>query len=41
MRWLGQMERAFELMCEYALKRQTSTGPLSDKQTVQNWIADS
>jgi acyl-CoA dehydrogenase len=41
MRWLGQMERAFELMCEYALGRETSTGPLSDKQTIQNWIADS
>jgi alkylation response protein AidB-like acyl-CoA dehydrogenase len=41
MRWLGQMQRAFELMCTYALERQTSTGPLADKQTVQNWIADS
>lgn len=41
MRWLGQMQRAFDLMCEYSLQRQTSTGPLSDKQTVQNWIADS
>jgi acyl-CoA dehydrogenase len=41
MRWLGQMQRAFDLMCEYSLSRQTSTGPLSDKQTIQNWIADS
>jgi acyl-CoA dehydrogenase len=41
MRWLGQMQRAFELMCEYALERETSTGKLADKQTVQNWIADS
>src|SRR3954447_10002799 len=41
MRWLGQMQRAFELMCRYALTRETSTGPLADKQTVQNWIADS
>jgi alkylation response protein AidB-like acyl-CoA dehydrogenase len=41
MRWLAQMQRAFELMCTYALERQTSTGPLADKQTVQNWIADS
>jgi alkylation response protein AidB-like acyl-CoA dehydrogenase len=41
MRWLGQMQRAFELMCTYALARQTSSGPLADKQTVQNWIADS
>jgi alkylation response protein AidB-like acyl-CoA dehydrogenase len=41
MRWLGQMQRAFELMCAYALQRETSTGRLADKQTVQNWIADS
>jgi alkylation response protein AidB-like acyl-CoA dehydrogenase len=41
MRWLGQMQRAFELMCTYALARETSNGPLADKQTVQNWIADS
>jgi alkylation response protein AidB-like acyl-CoA dehydrogenase len=41
MRWLGQMQRAFELMCTYALARETSTGALADKQTVQNWIADS
>jgi acyl-CoA dehydrogenase len=41
MRWLGQMQRAFELMCEYALARETSTGRLADKQTIQNWIADS
>jgi alkylation response protein AidB-like acyl-CoA dehydrogenase len=41
MRWLGQMQRAFDLMCEYSLRRETSTGPLSGKQTIQNWIADS
>jgi alkylation response protein AidB-like acyl-CoA dehydrogenase len=41
MRWLGQMQRAFELMCSYALQRETFGGPLADKQTVQNWIADS
>ncbi|HEY5294990.1 MAG TPA: acyl-CoA dehydrogenase family protein [Gaiellaceae bacterium] len=41
MRWLGQMQRAFELMCAYSLERETSSGPLADKQTVQNWIADS
>jgi alkylation response protein AidB-like acyl-CoA dehydrogenase len=41
MRWLGQMQRAFELMCSYSLASETSTGPLADKQTVQNWIADS
>src|SRR6478752_5049018 len=41
MRWLGQMQRAFDLMCTYALGRETSSGPLSGKQTIQNWIADS
>jgi alkylation response protein AidB-like acyl-CoA dehydrogenase len=41
MRWLGQMQRAFELMCRYANERETSTGTLATKQTVQNWIADS
>jgi acyl-CoA dehydrogenase len=41
MRWLGQMQRAFELMCSYALEREVGGAPLADKQTVQNWIADS
>ena len=41
MRWLGQMQRAFELMCTYALKRETFGSTLAEKQTVQNWIADS
>jgi acyl-CoA dehydrogenase len=41
MRWLGQMERAFELMCTRALEREAFGSRLADKQTVQNWIADS
>ncbi len=41
MRWLGQMQRAFELMCIRALERDAFGGPLAEKQTVQNWIADS
>jgi acyl-CoA dehydrogenase len=41
MRWLGQMQRAFELMCRYALERQVGGAPVAEKQTVQNWIADS
>src|SRR5881275_2736564 len=41
MRWLGQMQRAFELMCTYALEREAHGGPLAEKQTVQTWIADS
>jgi alkylation response protein AidB-like acyl-CoA dehydrogenase len=41
MRWLGQMQRAFELMCARALEREAFGGALAEKQTVQNWIADS
>jgi alkylation response protein AidB-like acyl-CoA dehydrogenase len=41
MRWLGQAQRAFELMIDRAINRQAFGGPLSDKQTIQNWIADS
>jgi acyl-CoA dehydrogenase len=41
MRWLGQSQRAFDMMCERALSRYTHGGLLSEKQTVQNWIADS
>jgi alkylation response protein AidB-like acyl-CoA dehydrogenase len=41
MRWLGQMQRAFELMCARSLEREAFGGPLADKQTVRNWIADS
>jgi alkylation response protein AidB-like acyl-CoA dehydrogenase len=41
MRWLGQMQRAFDLMCSYALERKTFGEPLASKQTIQNWIAES
>ena len=41
MRWLGQMQRAFEIMVEYSLVREVYGSTLSEKQTVQNWIADS
>ena len=41
MRWLGQMQRAFELMCSYANEREAFGGPLAEKQTIQNWVADS
>src|SRR4029450_12537601 len=41
MRWLGQMQRAFELMCGYALERQAFGGPLAAQETVQNWVSDS
>ena len=39
--WLGQMQRAFERLCERALEREAFGSRLADKQTVQNWIADS
>jgi acyl-CoA dehydrogenase len=41
MRWLGQSQRAFDMMCERALSRFTHGTLLAEKQTVQNWIADS
>jgi acyl-CoA dehydrogenase len=41
MRWLGQAQRAFEILCERSLQRHAFGGPLASKQTVQNWIADS
>jgi acyl-CoA dehydrogenase len=41
MRWLGQAARAFDLMCAYSLRRVAFGGPLAEKQTVQNWIAES
>src|SRR5437879_303620 len=40
MRWLGQMQRAFDLMCDHALAREVFGSALAEKQTVQNWIAD-
>jgi acyl-CoA dehydrogenase len=41
MRWLGVAKRAFDMMCERALQRHAFGGPLADKETIQNWIADS
>jgi alkylation response protein AidB-like acyl-CoA dehydrogenase len=42
MRWIGICERAFELMCEYADKRELAPGVfLGSRQTVQEWIAES
>jgi acyl-CoA dehydrogenase len=41
MRWLGASRRALDMLCDWALQRQSHGGPLSEKQTVQNWIADS
>jgi acyl-CoA dehydrogenase len=41
MRWLGLARRAFDMLCERSLYRPVRGGLLRDKQTVQNWIADS
>ena len=41
MRWLGQSQRAFDLLCERALTRYTKGSILADKQMVQDWIAQS
>ena len=41
MRWLGVAQRAFDMLCERSLYRAVQGGVLADKQTVQNWIADS
>jgi acyl-CoA dehydrogenase len=41
MRWLGVSRRAFDMLCERALTRYSHGTLLSEKQTVQNWIADS
>jgi alkylation response protein AidB-like acyl-CoA dehydrogenase len=42
MRWIGICERAFQLMCDRARTRSMGDGSvLADKQTIQNWIAES
>jgi len=42
MRWIGIAERALEMMCRYAVRRELKEEkPLANMQTIQNWIADS
>jgi acyl-CoA dehydrogenase len=41
MRWIGVSNRAFDMLCERALTRSSHGSLLSEKQSVQNWIADS
>jgi acyl-CoA dehydrogenase len=41
MRWLGQSQRAFDMLCERAVSRYLHGSLLADKQMVQTWIADS
>ncbi len=41
MRTVGVCQKALDMMCERALSRHTQGSILADKQTVQNYIADS
>ena len=41
MRWIGQEQRALDVMCERALQREAFGGLLASKQVIQNFIADS
>ena len=41
MRWLGQAQRAFELMCNYAGERYAHGSLLSEKGEIQRYIAES
>jgi acyl-CoA dehydrogenase len=41
MRWIGVARRAFDMLCERAVSREAHGSRLADKQTVQNWVADS
>jgi len=41
MRWLGQAQRAFELMCEYAKVRYAHGSMLAEKGEIQRYVAES
>jgi acyl-CoA dehydrogenase len=41
MRWLGQSRRAFDMLCERAVSRETHGSLLSDKQMIQDMVATS
>jgi acyl-CoA dehydrogenase len=41
MRWLGQAQRAFDIMCERALQRTVRGSRLADSDVIQSWIAES
>jgi acyl-CoA dehydrogenase len=41
MRWLGVSKRAFDMLCERAVSKSVHGSTLADKQTIQNWVADS
>ena len=42
MRWIGICERAFDLMCRYAVSRELAPGrPIASQQVIQHWVAES
>lgn len=42
MRWIGICERALDILCKRAIRRELAPGePLARRQTIQNWIAES
>ena len=41
MRWLGQSQRAFDMLCERAVSRFTHGSTLAEKQMIQDWVAES
>ncbi len=42
MRWIGICERAFDLMCRYAVRRELAPGrPIASQQVIQHWVAES
>jgi acyl-CoA dehydrogenase len=41
MRWVGVCRRAFDALCERAVSKSLHGSRLADKQTIQNWAADS
>lgn len=41
MRWLGQAQRAFDIMCERVVSRRVAGGLLKDKQMIQDMVATS
>lgn len=41
MRWIGQAQRAFDIMCERALQRTVRGRALAESDVIQSWIAES
>jgi acyl-CoA dehydrogenase len=41
MRWVGVTRRAFHALCERAVSKSVHGSLLSEKQTIQTWVADS